>query len=350
MVDEFSIREVKTSDLSNIYEIHQKSFPRPATPRYYETLRFQKQAPFYVAVNQETDEVLGYIAIRIRREYEQGQQSNRMIVAALATMIPINTPTTDRKVKFQLIQKVIDDFNFGGFDSIQADIRKSQTDSIDAFKKLGFTTFTNGKYQDGETKISCYYLEDLAEIAGEIEIKRMTKPYINKVLSLHNHYLKSKKTISYYNNLIKREGSILLVAVDSKNRLFGYLCARRQLNDKEDENSRRNTLNFTTMVVDERARGKGVGTALVETMIKEAKSSGIEVIVGDVRETNTGARKLYAKFGFRESNNGNYKDTKEEKIRIRKRLRFPPLPTMVKDNLERLGFFTIGFLMGKYRN
>jgi ribosomal protein S18 acetylase RimI-like enzyme len=349
IMDSFKIRKVKTADLESIYEIHKGKFPKPASPRYYETLKSIKSSPFYVAIDQdsEDEQVIGFIAIRVKRDLIDGVWDSYMSVASIATSVDKEAPFTNEEVEKRLIQRVVDDFDNGGFYGIYAELRESSKTSLKCFEELGFSLKAKGKYKDGEKKIVRYYLEDLSEVSGDVEIKRMNYKNLNRVLQLHNTYLKSSKQIGYYHNLMRNQGAVNLVAVDSKGRVFGYLCARRQLNDSEDANSRRDTLNFTTMVVDDRARGKGIGTALVETMIEQAKEGGIEIIRGDVRETNTGARKLYQKMGFKEKAIGEYKDTGELKYRITKRLRLPPLSSKTKRNLERAIILLFGYVIGR---
>lgn len=348
-MDSIKIRKVKTTDLESIYEIHKGKFPKPASPRYYENLKAIKSSPFYVAIDQDSEDerVVGFIAVRVKREFIDGVWDSYMSVASLGTSVAKTAPFTNEGVEKRLIQRVVDDFDNGGFYGIYAELRESSKTSLKCFEELGFTLKSRGKYKDGEKKIVRYYLEDLKEVSGDIEIKRMNYKDVNRVLQLHNTYLKSSKTISYYHNLLKNQGAVNLIAVDSRGKVFGYLCARRQLNNPDDENSRRDTLNFTTMVVDDRARGKGIGTSLVETMIEQAKEGGIEIIRGDVRETNVGARKLYQKMGFKEKAIGEYKDTGELKYRITKRLRLPPLSPKTKQNLERFFILIIGYMIGR---
>ncbi len=47
-------------------------------------------------------------------------------------------------------------------------------------------------------------------------------------------------------------------------------------------------------------RGIGIGTAIMKTLIEEAKKAGLKVLVLDVFDTNKTAKKLYKKMGFKE--------------------------------------------------
>jgi ribosomal protein S18 acetylase RimI-like enzyme len=55
---------------------------------------------------------------------------------------------------------------------------------------------------------------------------------------------------------------------------------------------------ITNVVVDEKWRGKGVGTRLIEEGIKELKKAGIDIIRINVREGSLEAKNLYEKIGF----------------------------------------------------
>ena len=46
-------------------------------------------------------------------------------------------------------------------------------------------------------------------------------------------------------------------------------------------------------------RGKGVGNALMQDMMYAASLSGVTAVTLEVRESNSAARALYEKFGFK---------------------------------------------------
>jgi ribosomal-protein-alanine N-acetyltransferase len=72
--------------------------------------------------------------------------------------------------------------------------------------------------------------------------------------------------------------------------IFAFLIAGRVGADWELEN----------MVVAESGRRRGVGTLLLEELIKYARTQGADDIFLEVRESNLGARALYLKLGFEE--------------------------------------------------
>lgn len=57
---------------------------------------------------------------------------------------------------------------------------------------------------------------------------------------------------------------------------------------------------ITNIAVLEKYRGKGIGTALLNELFKEAEKSGIKDITLEVRKSNTIARNLYEKLDFKE--------------------------------------------------
>lgn len=54
------------------------------------------------------------------------------------------------------------------------------------------------------------------------------------------------------------------------------------------------------LAVEASRRRQGIGWLLVQTAIAECKAAGVRAIFLEVRESNEGARKLYARAGFKE--------------------------------------------------
>ena len=50
-----------------------------------------------------------------------------------------------------------------------------------------------------------------------------------------------------------------------------------------------------------RERNRGIGTKMLETLIKESRKAGLRLLILDVLSTNTRARHVYEKVGFREA-------------------------------------------------
>ena len=73
-------------------------------------------------------------------------------------------------------------------------------------------------------------------------------------------------------------------------RVVGFLVAHTMGADWELEN----------VVVADDFRGKGIGTRLIEEFLARARQAKSQSVFLEVRESNTAARALYAKVGFRE--------------------------------------------------
>ena len=56
---------------------------------------------------------------------------------------------------------------------------------------------------------------------------------------------------------------------------------------------------ITTLAVDKKSRKKGIGTALIGQLIKDAKAQGLKKLYLDVRQSNIPAQKIYRKLGFK---------------------------------------------------
>ena len=102
----------------------------------------------------------------------------------------------------------------------------------------------------------------------------------------------------YFENLIKNE-EIYIAKVDKE--IVGYII----FNIKEKENSSmryRKQLNIDAICVDERYRGKGIGTKILESIKEIAKTKGCTDLYLTVNQENENAIKVYEKFGFKVKN------------------------------------------------
>jgi [ribosomal protein S18]-alanine N-acetyltransferase len=94
--------------------------------------------------------------------------------------------------------------------------------------------------------------------------------------------------------------------------IYAFLVARRVDAEWELEN----------IVVAGTARGRGVGTLLLQELVAHAKAERGSRIFLEVRESNQGARALYRKSGFEETGlrKGYYTNPKEGAVLCRLRL------------------------------
>lgn len=89
---------------------------------------------------------------------------------------------------------------------------------------------------------------------------------------------------------------IVASGIINKVQLDEYADAEWLYKAKDDEVSVLHTL-----AVEPEAMHKGIGTAFIDFYTKTAKSQGCKVLRIDTGETNTVARKLYARLGFRDA-------------------------------------------------
>lgn len=78
----------------------------------------------------------------------------------------------------------------------------------------------------------------------------------------------------------------------------GRLCGYVGL-DRETRTKSRHKATLVGMYVEPEAAGRGVGRALVEALLAQARADGLELIVLTVTEGNEKAQTLYERCGFR---------------------------------------------------
>ncbi len=335
---EITVRNAKLSDMVPIYELHEAKFPKPARARYYEELRQNKSAPFFVAIDEHED-LVGYLATRVV-EYKDGVRDLTIAVFA-------SEKDDEEEIKRMLLERVVEFYNMGGFDAITAQVRESAFGSRKALTEVGFKFQKAGKYKDGETKYLFTYENLDAFDDDDVKIIKMKAKHIYPIMRMHNKNLKSQKKYRYFNNLLNNKGGVALVAVNKRGTVVGYLLARKQRNDLDDEKSPRKTLSFVSLAVDEKGRGKGLGTRLLQTAIQKAKEGDTEIIRGHVRESNKKAIEVYRRLGFRLIPEGKYKDTEEIKYRLHMRLKYPPIWPIIKPYAEKLALVGVGVIIGR---
>ncbi len=85
-----------------------------------------------------------------------------------------------------------------------------------------------------------------------------------------------------------REGSVLVAEQDC--RICGFLCAHIVAGEWEIEN----------VVVEEEFRRRGIGAALMRTLLNRWEAAAGAAVLLEVRESNAAARALYEARGLRE--------------------------------------------------
>ncbi len=101
--------------------------------------------------------------------------------------------------------------------------------------------------------------------------------------SFHSHW--SRQT--FVDELSSENGHY--VAARQDGRILGYSGFRYVLDEGH----------ITTLAVAPRMRKKGVGTKLIERLIKDASAKGLKKLFLEVRQSNIAAQKIYKKLGFK---------------------------------------------------
>ena len=102
----------------------------------------------------------------------------------------------------------------------------------------------------------------------------------------------------YFENLIRNE-EIYVAKLEDE--IVGYIIFN--IKEKENPSMRyRKQLNIDAICVDEKCRGKGIGTKLLERIKEIAKLKGCTDLYLTVNRENEKAIKVYEKFGFKIKN------------------------------------------------
>ena len=124
-----------------------------------------------------------------------------------------------------------------------------------------------------------------------------------------------------YQSLFENDPSrqrLILVAVHQESAaVVGFLIARYVSREWELEN----------IVVAETNRAIGIGTSLLGELLLRAQASESDSVYLEVRESNSAARRLYSKFGFKENGRrkGYYSNPSEDAILYSKTLDIGPI-------------------------
>ena len=147
-------------------------------------------------------------------------------------------------------------------------------------------------------------MEILIEIPSVEDIKRVNELAV-QVHEMHVNWtpdlFKSVKEVinkEYFETLVKNE-EIYIAKLE--NEIVGYVIFN--IKEKENPSMRyRKQLNIDAICVDEKYRGKGIGTKLLEGIKEVAKLKGCTDLYLTVNRENENAIKVYEKFGFKVKN------------------------------------------------
>lgn len=125
-------------------------------------------------------------------------------------------------------------------------------------------------------------------IAGELEITRMRRRHLRKVMSIEARvYPRPWSTSLFLSELAQRATRTYLVA-RLAGEVVGYAGMMYTVNEAH----------VTNIAVDPNYHGRKVGTRLLLTIVTEALARGSDILSLEVRVSNLVAQNMYEKFGF----------------------------------------------------
>jgi ribosomal protein S18 acetylase RimI-like enzyme len=150
---------------------------------------------------------------------------------------------------------------------------------------------------------------------------------VSEIMDLHNENMTKQRDSEYFRKIINKPKSIMMVAKDDNGKVVGYILTRPQYSPLlRNSKGLYNTMNFVGIVVSPKLRGKGIAQKLIDLMEERVEEMNqFEYIFGHVRFSNKSAQRLYRKLGYSLFPIGRYKDTKEIKYRLFKRLKRPDI-------------------------
>ena len=344
--------EPTSREVDEILKMHNDNFKTQQKKQYYSTLVSNATNPFWIAVNADNDELLGFIATRI--DYQK----------SIINIVSMTERRDVQGVLSLLLKKVVKDAKVIKIAEITTQSRSSSTEIRDALKNIGFTESKNGKFKDGEVK----YQYQLQMKKGK---KYLMKPYgkkrtnikplptpkkgyykirdakssdVGEVTIMHNKFLAKKREEVYFRNKLNAKDGAFLVAIDSNGSVAGYITCRPERKAGFTKGSY-TRLNLVSIGVGEEYRGWGIAKGLIAKIIERAKKfPTIEFIYGHVRGKNISARKLYKRMGFKLRKIGKYKDDKDDKYEFYLRLRFPSVKPYLVKYQQPIIWFAVGVM------
>tara|TARA_B100000212_G_C27247274_1_gene478590 strand:- start:81 stop:545 length:465 start_codon:yes stop_codon:yes gene_type:complete len=126
----------------------------------------------------------------------------------------------------------------------------------------------------------------IARLIDTIKLRKMTKNDLNQVIAIEKKSYDFAWSDAVLKDCLFNKYDCYVAGDDN---ILGYMISKITNQDSH-------ILNLT---IDSDYRGLGIGSSLLDLMIKECKLHRSEYIYLEVRLSNTIARNLYQKFGFR---------------------------------------------------
>lgn len=126
--------------------------------------------------------------------------------------------------------------------------------------------------------------------AAPVRLRAATMADIDDLLQLESLFPSDQISRRSFRRFIGSDGARVILAMH-QDRVVGNLILLLR--------SHSGTARIYSMIVDPEVRGLGLGAALVEAGMSEARKAGRSILSLEVRADNTAARALYEKLGFR---------------------------------------------------
>lgn len=123
---------------------------------------------------------------------------------------------------------------------------------------------------------------------GIPRLRPMASSDLSEVLRIEEASFPTPWSEGTFRNLMRRANARLWVAESEAGELLGYAVAWFAGREAE----------LGDLAVSPEARRSGVGRALVEAVLEDARNHGIQLVFLEVRESNAAARRLYERAGF----------------------------------------------------
>jgi [ribosomal protein S18]-alanine N-acetyltransferase len=143
------------------------------------------------------------------------------------------------------------------------------------------------------------------------KVRRMRFADLGRVMEIEVASYGTPWSEATFRSLLRRQDADLIV-VEADGDIVGYAASWFVVDQSELGN----------VAVAENWRGRGVGALLVETALRRAAGFGTREVFLEVRPSNVHARRLYARFGFRQvgRRSGYYTQPAEDALVMRRLL------------------------------
>src|SRR5690348_3641060 len=150
-------------------------------------------------------------------------------------------------------------------------------------------------------------LTNTAVILGSVNLRLATPADAAAIVAIENEAASAAHwSPAQYAGILAHDSQRVCLVLEDESRVLGFVVAR--LVEKECE--------LENIAVAAPAQRRGLGSALITGLVKEARSRKAEAIFLEVRESNTAALRLYGKCGFIETGRRKsyYSDPREDAI------------------------------------